>query len=91
MQRIDNEATNGDPSTPQIAGTVPIVAELEPGTYYWCSCGRSQGQPYCDGSHAGTTFTPVEVKIEKTERVAFCTCKHSALGARCDGAHRDWK
>ena len=54
---------------PAIAAKKPCVMKLEPGTYWWCACGRSEDQPWCDGSHAGTGFSPVEVTIEE-ERVA---------------------
>ena len=54
---------------------MPAVLELEAGTYWWCACGRSQKQPFCDGSHAGTEFTPLEYKLEEKKRVALCNCK----------------
>ena len=66
---------------------MPKVEEVEPGTYYWCSCGHSKNQPFCDGSHAGTSYQPMEVKIEEARRVAWCTCKRTAAGPFCDGAH----
>ena len=72
---------------PIIADRSPVIAELEAGTYWWCSCGRSDKQPYCDGSHAGTGFRPVKVEIEERCRIALCTCKQSENGPRCDGAH----
>lgn len=73
---------------PKIADTKPNVVELEPGTYWWCSCGLSQNQPYCDGSHKGSEFSPVKIVQEENKHVAFCMCKHSANGAFCDGAHK---
>ena len=73
---------------PVIAARKPCVMNLEPGTYWWCSCGRSKDQPWCDGSHAGTSFGPKEVVIEEERSYALCTCKHSAQGAMCDGAHK---
>lgn len=72
---------------PKIAEKVPAVMDLEPGTYYWCACGESSNQPFCDGSHAGTEFTPLEVKVEEKRKAALCQCKHSANGAFCDGTH----
>ena len=72
---------------PNIAAKSPAVLELEPGTYWWCACGLSKGQPYCDGSHAGSSFEPVKLEITEKKRVALCACKHSKNGAYCDGAH----
>ena len=63
------------------------ILELEPGTYYWCQCGRSKNQPFCDGSHAGTSFGPVEFVIDTTKRVALCNCKHTKHEPFCDGSH----
>ena len=71
-----------------IADKKPAVLELAPGTYYWCQCGRSKSQPFCDGSHAGTGFSPVAVEITETKRVALCQCKHSKQGPMCDGTHK---
>jgi CDGSH-type Zn-finger protein len=72
---------------PKIAERFPAVLELEPGTYHWCRCGGSGNQPYCDGSHAGTDFSPVEFTIEEKKRVALCQCKHTANMPFCDGSH----
>jgi CDGSH-type Zn-finger protein len=74
---------------PTIAKKSPYAVEVEEGKrYYWCACGKSQTQPFCDGSHQGTGFTPVEYKAEQTGTVYFCGCKHSAKGALCDGSHQ---
>jgi CDGSH-type Zn-finger protein/mannose-6-phosphate isomerase-like protein (cupin superfamily) len=75
--------------------TVPIIAnrkgfywEVKAGKrYLWCACGRSQSQPFCDGSHAGTDFLPVVFKAERDEDVIFCGCKQTGTGPFCDGAH----
>ena len=72
---------------PTIASKKPIILEMEPGTYWWCSCGKSKHQPFCDGSHAGSEFRPMEVKIEEKKRVVWCTCKHTKKPPFCDGAH----
>ena len=75
--------------SPVIAEKSPVVLELEPGTYWWCACGRSANQPWCDGSHKGAGFSPREVVIEAKKNYAMCRCKHSANGAFCDGTHRN--
>ena len=72
---------------PRIAAKKPVVEKMEPGTYYWCSCGKSSKQPFCDGSHSDTCFTPVEVKLEEEKVCAWCTCKRSKKGHFCDGSH----
>ena len=72
----------------KVADTKPVVTELEAGTYYWCACGESKNQPYCDGSHAGTGFSPQPFTVEEPKRVALCTCKQTANGPFCDGSHK---
>jgi CDGSH iron-sulfur domain-containing protein 3 len=74
---------------PTVASKKPSVLELEAGTYYWCACGQSANQPYCDGSHKGTGFTPVSFTVEAKKRVALCNCKRTANGPFCDGAHKN--
>lgn len=73
---------------PDIAQKGPFGVDVEEGkTYFWCHCGRSRKQPFCDGSHKGTGFTPVSYKAEKTGKVFFCGCKHSGKAPLCDGTH----
>ncbi len=76
-------------SKPVIADRKPAVMKLEPGTYHWCSCGKSENQPFCDGSHQGSEFLPVEFEIEETKKTALCNCKHTKTPPFCDGAHSD--
>lgn len=75
---------------PNVAGTAPLPTRVLKGlTYFWCSCGLSRNQPFCDNSHVGTGFTPVPFTAKKDEIVFFCTCKHSTEGMVCDGnSHR---
>ncbi len=56
--------------------------------YYWCSCGLSNNQPFCDNSHKNTGFTPVKYIAEEDKIVSFCGCKYSKKGAICDGSHK---
>ena len=74
-------------SEPTIAAKKPAILELEPGDYYWCSCGQSSNQPYCDGSHAGTEFTPLKFSVEEKKQVALCQCKKTNNPPFCDGTH----
>lgn len=72
---------------PEIAGLAPAALELEPGTYYWCACGKSKNQPFCDGSHQGTSFTPKPFKVEEKGKFYVCNCKNSKNAPFCDGTH----
>jgi len=74
--------------TPLIPKRSPIVRKTAPGTYAWCACGRSAGQPFCDGSHGETGFEPLIVEIDRERQVAWCACKHSQTKPFCDGTHR---
>lgn len=66
----------------------PYAVEVEAGkSYYWCACGRSKNQPYCDGSHQGTDFQPVTFTAKKTDTVYLCGCKKTGNQPFCDGSH----
>ncbi len=76
-------------SKPIVVQKAPYAVAVEAGkSYWWCSCGRSKNQPFCDGSHQGTAFNPVEYRAEKAGTVYFCGCKHSGNGVLCDGSHQ---
>lgn len=72
-----------------IAQKSPYAVSVEAGkNYWWCACGRSKKQPFCDGSHKGSEFAPKEYKATETKTVYFCGCKQSRGGALCDGTHK---
>jgi CDGSH-type Zn-finger protein len=72
----------------KIAQKAPYPVEVEAGeTYYWCACGHSRNQPFCDGSHQGTGFEPVAFTAEKSETAYLCGCKRTANKPFCDGSH----
>ena len=74
---------------PLIAQKAPYLVDVEAGqTYRWCACGKSAKQPFCDGSHKGSEFTPVNYTPSASGTVYFCGCKHSATPPLCDGTHK---
>jgi CDGSH-type Zn-finger protein len=73
---------------PEIAQKGPYPIELQAGkSYWWCACGYSSQQPFCDGSHGGTGLTPVKFEATETKTYYLCGCKHSANKPFCDGSH----
>jgi len=74
-------------STPECPQKSPYIEELEPGDYYWCACGKSSKQPFCDGSHKGTDFTPIAFTITEKKNYFLCGCKQSVDAPFCDGTH----
>ncbi|HSH09195.1 MAG TPA: CDGSH iron-sulfur domain-containing protein [Oceanipulchritudo sp.] len=76
-------------SNPIVANNKPVPVELEEGkTYFYCTCGQSAGQPFCDGSHKGSGMAPKAFKAEKTGTAYLCQCKDSQNAPFCDGSHK---
>jgi CDGSH-type Zn-finger protein len=74
---------------PKIAQKSPFVVDLESGKeYHWCACGQSNNQPFCDGTHRGSTFVPVAFASKDAGPAYLCGCKHSANKPYCDGTHK---
>lgn len=74
---------------PVVADTQPMAVELEQGkTYYWCACGLSANQPFCDGSHKTTSITPTAFTAEKSAKAYLCLCKQTKNPPYCDGSHK---
>ena len=72
-----------------IAQKAPYAAAVEAGkTYYWCACGKSAKQPFCDGSHKGSEFAPRAYTAEKDGTAYFCGCKATKNAPLCDGSHK---
>ncbi len=75
---------------PVRASDTPFGIDVEAGkTYFWCACGRSASQPFCDGSHADTDITPVRYEAEESTSVFFCGCKSTGTAPLCDGSHKN--
>lgn len=74
----------------KIVTTSPIPVEVEEGkNYFWCTCGQSANQPFCDGSHKGSEFAPMKWTAEATGRKFFCGCKQTDGQPFCDGSHKN--
>ena len=73
---------------PVIAQKAPMPVEVEAGkTYFWCACGKSATQPFCDGAHKGSGIAPVKFTADADKKMFFCGCKASAKAPFCDGTH----
>lgn len=73
---------------PKVAQRGPFKIDVQAGKdYWWCACGQSKNQPFCDGSHKSTGFTPLQYKATESKTVYFCGCKHSGAKPLCDGTH----
>ena len=73
---------------PNIAQKAPFPVDVTVGKkYFWCACGKSDNQPFCDGSHSDTEFTPVAYEADKDRTLYFCGCKRPAGAPLCDGTH----
>ena len=76
--------------TPEMPQQAPYPVAVEAGkSYWWCACGKSANQPFCDGSHKGSEFAPTQYKADESKTVYFCGCKQSKNGALCDATHRN--
>ncbi|MBN2226095.1 MAG: CDGSH iron-sulfur domain-containing protein [candidate division Zixibacteria bacterium] len=73
---------------PIIAEKTPLALDLNPGTYYWCHCGKSANQPFCDGSHQGTAFQPLVFTVVEHRIRHYCRCKQTGTAPFCDGTHK---
>ena len=77
-------------SKPEIAQKAPYPVAVEAGkSYWWCACGKSKTQPFCDGSHKGSELGPIEYKATEARAIYFCGCKNSKNGVLCDGTHNN--
>ena len=73
----------------EVAAKAPIAVEVEAGkSYFWCACGKSSKQPFCDGSHKGSEFSPVKWTAEEDGKKFFCACKQTDGQPFCDGSHK---
>ena len=73
----------------KVAGSSPVLIDAEAGkNFAWCTCGLSDNQPFCNGAHMGSDFTPQIFALEEDKKIALCTCKQTSNPPYCDGAHK---
>ena len=75
-------------TTPVCAQKAPYALDLNAGTYWWCACGRSKNQPFCDGSHKGSEFSPRQFTLNESQKVWLCGCKQTGSPPFCNGTHK---
>lgn len=76
-------------SEPVCAQKAPYAIELDAGDYWWCRCGKSSKQPFCDGSHKDTDFSPEKFSLTEKTKVFLCGCKRTSNPPYCDGTHKN--
>lgn len=74
-------------ATAKVAAKQPVQIDLEKGEHYWCACGHSNSQPFCDGSHRGTGIEPLAFTVEESQEAYMCLCKQTMNPPYCDGSH----
>ena len=75
---------------PKVAAKEPAIVELGSGkAYAWCSCGKSSNQPWCNGAHKGSLFTPHIIRVDKAKSEVLCQCKQTKTPPYCDGSHME--
>ena len=74
---------------PKIAAKSPRLVNLEPGKYFWCACGKSSNQPFCDGTHKGSGLLSIAFEVQEQTKAWLCMCKQSKNKPYCDGTHRE--
>lgn len=90
MSDIAERTTESEhaPTTTETFAKGPMEVEVTAGrVYWWCACGKSRQQPFCDGSHKGTEFTPARYEASETGAKRFCACKRTQTPPFCDGSH----
>ena len=75
-------------AVPEVPQRAPYILKMKPGKYWWCACGKSVKQPFCDGSHHGGEIKPLQTEIADEKEVAWCGCKQTGSPPFCDGSHK---